>query len=71
MPKSYKIDAASLPTGWQVGWILLSPNGRTRYEVIDLGNELGVTLRRLPLAERLENRLLMGNLPIEPTAEEE
>lgn len=69
MHSSYKIPESALPSGWQVGWILLGANRRTQFEIIDTGNELGVTLRRLPLSERLENRLLMGNLSIEPVPE--
>jgi hypothetical protein len=68
----YKIDASYLPAGWKVGWILEGFDGRGQFEIIDLGGQgKGVTLRKLPSNERVENDLLRGSLKVSPTLESE
>jgi hypothetical protein len=69
MAKSYKIAESDLPRGWKVGWILFCPLRRKQYEIIDMGCDEGtgpITLRKLPLSERLTNTLVMGQLMVDP-----
>jgi hypothetical protein len=69
MVRTYKIDAVHLPPGWKVGWILFCPLRRKQYEIIDMGCDEGtgpITLRKLPLSERLNNTLVMGQLMVDP-----
>jgi hypothetical protein len=66
MPKTYKIDESALPKGWEVGWIVKSPDRRKQFEILDVGSPGGVTLRKLSLSEQLKNRLVMGDLEVWP-----
>jgi hypothetical protein len=66
MPKTYKIVESALPKGWEVGWVVKSPDYRKQFEILDVGGPGGVTLRKLSLSEQLENRLVMGDLGVWP-----